>query len=272
MSPNLSSGKRFRDLLGRLVWAIGGLAVLFLSLWHPVSAALFFTLVIVLIWTEAVVLIVPTVSSWALKWLPALFWISLAVGHLWYGHLSMGVLIGWWLVGLILIGLLAGRAWEMFPALAFTATLLFWALWCWLDAALHPYRPAWWLFWLILVWTNDTFAYLGGRLFGRHKIAPAISPGKTWEGLLVAAVATVAAAALMHALAFPSSSGLDARDYLLAGLLVSIAGPAGDMYESIIKRLAGVKDSSRLLGPHGGIWDRMDAWLWVAILQYAWVG
>ncbi|HMM46634.1 MAG TPA: phosphatidate cytidylyltransferase [Thiobacillaceae bacterium] len=105
-----------------------------------------------------------------------------------------------------------------------------------------------------IVWIADTAAYLSGRRFGRHKLAPAISPGKTWEGVAGALVAVLAyAAALSAAIALP----LPALALTLAGLLY--LSVLGDLYESWIKRVAGVKDSGSLLPGHGGVFDRIDA-------------
>lgn len=118
------------------------------------------------------------------------------------------------------------------------------------------------------IWGNDVFAYLGGRAIGKHKLAPRISPGKTWEG--VAAGAIGAAAGFGIALWAWSRSEAAAGGLTTAGgeglavlwpliVLVSVFGPVGDLMESRLKRLSGVKDSSHLLPGHGGFFDRFDA-------------
>lgn len=118
------------------------------------------------------------------------------------------------------------------------------------------------------IWGNDVFAYLGGKTFGRHKLAPRISPGKTWEG--VASGLFGAAAGFAIALWAWSRSPLADAGLTLAGgaglpalwpliPLVSVFGPVGDLMESRLKRLSGVKDSSHLLPGHGGFFDRFDA-------------
>ena len=106
-----------------------------------------------------------------------------------------------------------------------------------------------------VVWIADTAAYFFGRNFGHHKLAPGISPGKTWEGV-AGALATVAVYALTVHLA-----GVTGRDggFLVATFLgMTVFSIAGDLYESWLKRSAGVKDSGTLLPGHGGILDRID--------------
>jgi phosphatidate cytidylyltransferase len=117
---------------------------------------------------------------------------------------------------------------------------------------------------LLAVWAGDTLAYLGGRLLGRHKMAPATSPGKTWEGFLFGTAATVfvsfVALYKQHFLSIPQSIAL--------GAIIALAGPLGDLFESLLKRDAGVKDSGRLLGGHGGMLDRLDAFFFAAPAAY----
>jgi phosphatidate cytidylyltransferase len=117
---------------------------------------------------------------------------------------------------------------------------------------------------LLAVWAGDTFAYLGGRLLGRHKMAPATSPGKTWEGFVVGAAATIFVAFValyhQHFLTIGQSVGL--------GVAVAVAAPIGDLFESLLKRDMAVKDTGRLLGGHGGMLDRIDALLFAAPAAY----
>jgi phosphatidate cytidylyltransferase len=117
---------------------------------------------------------------------------------------------------------------------------------------------------LLAVWAGDTFAYLGGRLLGRHKMAPATSPGKTWEGFVVGTAATVFVAfvALYH------QNFLTIGQSVALGVVVAVAAPIGDLFESLLKRDMEVKDTGRLLGGHGGMLDRIDALLFAAPAAY----
>jgi len=121
-----------------------------------------------------------------------------------------------------------------------------------------------------IVWVADTAAYFAGRRFGQRKLAPEISPGKTWEGVWGAAAAVVVYWAL-------ASTLLGGRDmHALSGLvwmlLMLVLSVVGDLFESWMKRVAGVKDSGRILPGHGGLLDRVDgltATLPLAALYFA---
>ena len=113
----------------------------------------------------------------------------------------------------------------------------------------------------LLVWGNDTAAYFVGRSLGRHKLLPAVSPGKTWEGLLGGTVGGIAALLAVQGLL---PQGLGVRDCLVLGLLTAIFGPLGDLSKSMLKRTYQVKDSGHLLPGHGGMLDRIDAVLFNA--------
>lgn len=119
---------------------------------------------------------------------------------------------------------------------------------------------------LFSVWAGDTFAYLAGRLLGRHKMAPSTSPGKTWEGFVFGTAATVVVAFLI--LYQDRHDFLSIPQSLALGVILAIAGPLGDLFESLLKRDAGVKDSGTLLGGHGGMLDRLDAFFFAAPAAY----
>jgi phosphatidate cytidylyltransferase len=117
---------------------------------------------------------------------------------------------------------------------------------------------------MAIVWVADTAAYFTGRAFGRHRLAPAISPGKTWEGVY-GALAAVAVYALAL-VPFARDAGLSREPSPLAiaawvamALGLTLVSVAGDLFESLLKRKAGAKDSGALLPGHGGILDRIDA-------------
>ena len=119
---------------------------------------------------------------------------------------------------------------------------------------------------LLAVWAGDTFAYLGGRLLGRHKMAPSTSPGKTWEGFVFGTAATILVT--FFALYPKRHEFLTIRESVILGVVLALAGPIGDLFESLLKRDAGVKDSGNLLGGHGGMLDRLDAFLFAAPAAY----
>ncbi|HTJ92504.1 MAG TPA: phosphatidate cytidylyltransferase [Pararobbsia sp.] len=121
---------------------------------------------------------------------------------------------------------------------------------------------------LLIVWVADVGAYFAGKAFGRHKLAPSVSPGKTWEGALGGLALALILAVVLHGVraAQPNYFTVDAALYGTARMLVWVAclvafSVLGDLFESLLKRQAGVKDSSNLLPGHGGVLDRIDAML-----------
>ena len=121
---------------------------------------------------------------------------------------------------------------------------------------------------LVITWANDTCAYFAGRLFGRHKLHPAVSPNKTWEGFVGGAAGSVGGMFIARWVAFPA---LTATDCLALGLAGAVLGPLGDLCESLLKRAHGVKDSGTLIPGHGGLLDRVDALLFNAPAVYLYV-
>jgi len=202
------------------------------------------------------------------------------------GFVAYVTLISAAMAGIIGYGVAGGQSAAWLKLAVYVLALLFWLvvapLWLWLGW--RPGRPivalAGWLalipaglamndlraespllllFFLALVWVADTAAYVAGKNFGRRKLAPSISPGKTWEG----AAGAILAASLYVALV--GWLGLHVRHYAefliaipVSWVLVAIS-VEGDLFESAIKRQAGVKDSGALLPGHGGILDRIDA-------------
>ena len=155
---------------------------------------------------------------------------------------------------------------------AYTGGLLAYALWL---RSIGGSGPGWSgasvLFLPVAVtWLGDSAAYTVGRKIGRHKLAPVISPKKTWEGAIAGLVATAVGAVLYVELTrwfVPWS--MTVWQLLLFGVLISVAGQVGDIFESRFKRDCGVKDSSNLLPGHGGALDRVDSLLFVFPFAYA---
>jgi phosphatidate cytidylyltransferase len=122
---------------------------------------------------------------------------------------------------------------------------------------------------VLLTWSSDTAAYFTGRSFGRRKLIPRVSPGKTVEGAIGAVVGTILVAALYTwVLGRFGTYRLDLGSAILFGILVSVAAQVGDLAESLLKRDAGVKDSGALLPGHGGVLDRVDSLLFTLPLAY----
>lgn len=118
-------------------------------------------------------------------------------------------------------------------------------------------------FLFILIWSSDTFAYFTGKFFGKHKMAPKISPKKTWEGFAGGVVLTLILGFFVEKY-FPELRG----NWMVVGVLVAVFGPLGDLVESQLKRNFGVKDSGNIIPGHGGILDRLDSFIICAPVVY----
>ncbi|MBF4491598.1 MULTISPECIES: phosphatidate cytidylyltransferase [unclassified Flavobacterium] len=131
----------------------------------------------------------------------------------------------------------------------------------------NDYNPKIILGLFILIWTNDTFAYLVGKSIGKHKLFERVSPKKTIEGFLGGAIFAAFAGFLISKLYIqpkPEFSGKSILIWMIIALIVSIFGTIGDLIESKFKRIAGVKDSGSIMPGHGGILDRLDSVIFVA--------
>jgi len=117
---------------------------------------------------------------------------------------------------------------------------------------------------LLAVFASDTVAYFAGLLVGRHRLAPTISPGKTWEGLVAGTIVAI----LVPFFALYHSDFLDVWRSLVLGGVIAVTAPIGDLFESAVKRDLNVKDSGRLLAGHGGMLDRIDSHLFAAVAAY----
>lgn len=120
---------------------------------------------------------------------------------------------------------------------------------------------------LLATFASDTAAYFIGRAFGRHKLAPTTSPGKTWEGAIGGLFGAVVIC-LLFTLSTPVHLPLEYGEAVALGLLISIAGQVGDLAESLLKRNTGVKESGSLLPGHGGLLDRLDSILFAGAVVY----
>ncbi|MBA4178734.1 MAG: phosphatidate cytidylyltransferase [Leptothrix sp. (in: Bacteria)] len=192
-------------------------------------------------------------------------WTSKAPAALWWGSLALWLVAG-------AVALRSGpSAWPKLPRAArwLLGLLALWAAWLALAQA-HAIGINYMLSVLCLVWMADVAAYFGGRALGRRKLAPSISPGKSWEGVWSGMAGVVLLALLWiwidgrFAVGGPSlytrlHGALGAAGLALGLVLLSGLSVVGDLVESLVKRAAGAKDSSRLLPGHGGVLDRVDA-------------
>ena len=198
---------------------------------------------------------------------------------LWAGWSDAPPSLVWWLATLVWVlgGAFALRggpaAWPHLPALSrcVIGLALLWTAWLALAAA-KTIGINFILSVFCLVWAADIAAYFGGRAFGKRKLAPAISPGKSWEGVwsgMLGALLLAAAWLWLDAAFAMDSASLYTLVYrrlgfgllLLVTVFLSAMSVVGDLFESLVKRSAGAKDSSGLLPGHGGVLDRVDALL-----------
>jgi phosphatidate cytidylyltransferase len=225
-------------------------------------------------------------SWWCALLLPAL----VAAAWEWSALSGFGGAPRWWFIGLVVISAVAARLvgrdylpggditiygigvafwlliatpwlvkqWHVRSALAMG--LAGWTVLvpAWIAIARLQAAPAKLLALLAIVWISDTAAYAAGRAWGRHKLAPSISPGKTWEGVAGAAVAVAVYYVALSA-ATPNWGWWAGPGGILLFAAVALAGVVGDLFESWIKRQAGIKDSGMLLPGHGGVLDRIDS-------------
>jgi len=172
--------------------------------------------------------------------------------------------LAWWLLALywVMRYPAASNWWQSRPVKAICGLMLL--VPCWLSLVylkVHGGSEGYWLLLLfILIWSADSGAYFSGRRFGKNKLAPAVSPGKSWEGVIGGAV--TAAVAVLLTLYWRDSSILGASQYFPLSFLVVLTvafSVLGDLFESMAKRAVGVKDSGQLLPGHGGVLDRIDS-------------
>lgn len=179
---------------------------------------------------------------------------------------SLWAAMGWWCAALILVLFYPRSAafWRDSKTLRLLFGLLTIVPFFWGMVALRqhhydtdPFFGAWWLLYvMLLVWGADSGAYMFGKLFGKRKLAPKVSPGKTWEGL-IGGLATSAVISLVFSGYAPL--GVAPMTLLMCSVIAALASVLGDLTESMFKREAGIKDSSHLIPGHGGVLDRIDS-------------
>jgi len=195
------------------------------------------------------------------------------------GYAAGGVLLlwegdAWWLLVVVaIVGLTAGlRDAELGKALPRAALLVMGVVYiygCWKCALPIRERSAHWLMYGLLVnWVGDIGAYYVGRNFGRHKMAPRVSPKKSWEGAAASVVTSIVVAGGYLVRTVP---GVSIAVVVLLTMAANAAGQVGDLAESAIKRGAGVKDSGGILPGHGGFFDRVDSTLFSLPVIYAYL-
>jgi phosphatidate cytidylyltransferase len=155
------------------------------------------------------------------------------------------------------------------PRAALLITGIVYVFGCWTFArGLRDVSPHWLMYGLLLNWVGDIGAYYIGRPFGKHKLAPRVSPKKSWEGSIASVVASVAVGSLYLWRFIP---GVPLWQAVLLTAVANIAGQLGDLAESAMKRGAKVKDSGGLLPGHGGFLDRVDSTLFALPVIYAYL-
>jgi phosphatidate cytidylyltransferase len=190
---------------------------------------------------------------------------SVALGLLLVGWLGFEwvVLIGalWWVWGFMLVRQYPQGAgqWASEQRMWLIGLVLLVPAWQGLIYLQGLADGSWWvLYAMLLVWGADTGAYFAGRSFGKRKLAPAVSPGKTLEGLF-GGIALTSLIALLVVIFSPAAQQMGVVGFLFISVLAVLASVVGDLFESMAKRHRGVKDSSNLLPGHGGVLDRIDS-------------
>lgn len=233
---------------------LGPLVILVvLAVPHTVTAAVLSLLVIAGAWEWAAF---PGFTRYPARLSYAAF-IAVCLAASWYGistmqsELMLYAALAWWLLALVWIAFAPSQVNRASAAIAGLLVLV--PAWVAL-VRLHAEGPQLLLFLLLLVVAADIGAYFAGRAFGKHKLAPKVSPGKTWEGVFGGLIAALLMAAL-GVWWFDMST----VPFMILCLVVAIASVVGDLTESLFKRHAGLKDSGSLLPGHGGVLDRVDS-------------
>ena len=208
------------------------------------------------------------------SWLVISGAVILAVGRAWNGFASSDWLISLLILASMTYHLFAYERGRDMAASDFAVTLSGIFYIGWLGSYLVSLRNLpngmWWvLIVLPAVWLADSGAYFVGKSIGKRKFSPRLSPKKTWEGYIGGVVVGTLGAAILASLwnliepdlITPVQAGL-------IGLILSLVTVLGDLGASMVKRQFGVKDSSKLIPGHGGVFDRIDSWIWAAVIGY----
>ncbi len=208
-------------------------------------------------------------SPWILASAVLLFLIVRAFFPLW----SEG-LLAFYTLAFLTYYLLRYERGDNQSALDFTISVSGILYFGWLGSYLYALRNLpngdWWLMLVLpIVWLADSGAYNIGARYGKHRLSPRLSPGKTWEGFAAGLFTAVIAGAFL-AWAYSEFGPLPITPWQGAGLgfLLGVLTPMGDLGESLFKRQAGIKDSGNLFPGHGGAFDRIDSWLWAGVIGY----
>ncbi len=268
-------------LIQRIVGAAIIVAVVALPLWY---GGLLFTLLIVLVSSLAVVELGRMLANLGYRPLYVAS-VGLTVVIVFDAYVRLN-LIGWG----ITLGVLAPLAWLTFRSRDFGRGAIDWA-----TTLVGPFYLGWTLAHFVLLrqlasgliwvgvallgtWAADTGAYFAGRAFGRKKLCPGVSPGKTWEGVAGGTLLSLVAVAVLLALAegygFVKGpvGGLPVWLHgVILGVLISAVAVVGDLSESFLKRGTGVKDAGRLIPGHGGVLDRLDSLVFSGPMVYYYV-
>lgn len=228
------------------------LVILFIP--HPITAAVLSLLVVAGAWEWSAF---PGFAQYSAR-LAYVAFIALCLVATWYvgvdnarSDVMLYASLAWWIVALLWIAVAPSKVNRATAALAGLFVLV--PVWVAL-VRLHAEGPQLLLFLLLLVVAADIGAYFAGRAFGKHKLAPKVSPGKTWEGVCGGLLA-----ALLMAAVGVWWFDMSTVPFMILCLVVAIASVVGDLTESLFKRHAGLKDSGSLLPGHGGVLDRVDS-------------
>jgi phosphatidate cytidylyltransferase len=207
-----------------------------------------------------------TITGWTQTWqrlvyasliAALLFIVQLPLAQHWHQNLLIVSVVFWWVALRLVKGYpKSAQYWANAGLMAVIGIILLVPAWLGLTS-LHAESAGWLLYLLMLVWGADTGAYFAGRKWGKHKLAPSVSPGKTIEGL-VGGIVLTSLIAIGVAL-YRDLTGVRLAAFLGLSLLTVLASVLGDLFESMAKRQAGIKDSGTIFPGHGGALDRIDS-------------